>query len=212
MTSGSPGDGLGKRLAGSALWVVLEQWSTKVVSLLMFAIMARILGSEAIGLVTLATAFVAVLRTFVDSGFSKSLIQKKVLGERDAETAFWTSLTMAVVLYAALIWASPWIADLMDTPDLGPVLIGLGALLPLSALSRIPSALMTREFAFKSLSLRTMASTLVGALVALPMALLGFGVWALVAQTLVGAVTGVIVLWTATTWRPRLTFSWESFR
>lgn len=194
------------------MWVVLEQWSTKVVSLLMFALMTRILGAEAIGLVTLATAFVTVLRSFVDSGFSKSLIQKKLLGERDADTAFWTSLTMAVVLYAVLIWTSPWIADLMDAPDLGPVLIGLGAMLPLSALSRIPSALMTREFAFKSLSLRTVASTVVGALVALPMALLGFGVWALVAQTVVGALVGVIVLWTATPWRPRFTFSWDSFR
>ena len=58
------------------MWVVLEQWSTKVVSLLMFALMTRILGAEAIGLVTLATAFVTVLRSFVDSGFSKSLIQK----------------------------------------------------------------------------------------------------------------------------------------
>jgi O-antigen/teichoic acid export membrane protein len=37
-------------------------------------------------------------------------------------------------------------------------------------------------------------------------------VWALVAQTLVAAVAGLITLWLATTWRPRLQFSRASLR
>jgi O-antigen/teichoic acid export membrane protein len=204
--------GLGRTVTNSALWVVLEQWSTKFVSLAMFALMARLLAPEDFGLLALATAFIAVLKSFVDSGFSKALIQKKELGEKDAATAFWTSLAISVVLYGLLVLTAPMIASAMDVPELELVLIVLGATLPISALSRIPAALLSREFAFKSLSVRAIAGTLAGSVVALPMALLGAGVWALVAQTIVETLTAVIVLWTATSWRPGFSYSFTALR
>lgn len=199
-------------LVNSALWVVVEQWSTKLVSLGMFAIMARLLTPDAFGLLALATAFLAILKSLVDSGFSKSLIQKKELDEKDAPTAFWTSLGLSVLLYALLIFTAPLIASIMRAPELELILIVLGCTLPISALSRIPTALLSREFGFRSLSIRAIAGTLVGAIVALPMALLGAGVWALVAQSIAEAVTAVVVLWTATTWRPGFTYSIASLR
>jgi O-antigen/teichoic acid export membrane protein len=48
--------------------------------------------------------------------------------------------------------------------------------------------------------------------VAIPLALLGFGVWALVAQTVIGALCATIALWASTSWRPSLEFSWASLR
>lgn len=209
---GQKSGSLGRTVTNSALWVVLEQWSTKFVSLAMFALMARLLAPADFGLIALATTFIAFLKAFVDSGFSKALIQKKELGEKDAATAFWTSLAISIVLYVLLALTAPWIASMMRAPELAMVLVVLGATLPISALSRIPSALLSRDFEFKSLSVRAIAGTLTGAVVALPLALLGFGVWALVAQTLAETLTAVIVLWTATSWRPGFTFSLRSLK
>ncbi|MFG6446523.1 lipopolysaccharide biosynthesis protein [Microbacterium sp. P07] len=208
----SEGGGLGKKFVGSAAWVLLEQWSTKIVSLLLFAILARLLTPADFGLVALATAFIAILQVFVNSGFSKALIQKRTLDPKDASTAFWTSMAIAVVIYALLALSAAALGELLNQPELALVLIVLGSIIPLSALSRTPAALLAREFSFKSLSVRTMAATVVGAAIALPLALLGAGVWALVAQAIAEAAAAVIVLWTSTSWRPQLTYSLTSLK
>ncbi|WP_194409373.1 lipopolysaccharide biosynthesis protein [Microbacterium cremeum] len=205
-------DGLGRKFLGSAGWVLVEQWSTKIVSLLLFAVLARLLTPADFGLVALATSVIAILQVFVNSGFSKALIQKRVLEPKDATTAFWTSLGLAAVVYGLLVLSSPLLAQLFGQPELQSVLVVLGATIPLAALSRVPAALLAREFAFRTLSVRTMLSTLIGAGIALPMALTGFGVWSLVAQALAESAMAVIVLWSSTTWRPTFAFSTASLR
>jgi teichuronic acid exporter len=210
MTAG--GDGLGRKVARSAIWVLLEQWSTKVVSLVLFAIMARLLSPAEIGLVALATVFTAILQVFVNSGFSKALIQKPVLGPLDATTAFWTSMAISVVMYAALVAGAPLLAGWLGEPQLTPILIVLGAVIPLSALSRTPAALLARDFGFKTLSLRQVSASVAGAVIAIPLAFAGAGAWALVAQALAEALIAVVVLWTSTAWRPAFAFSLDALR
>lgn len=205
-------DGLRRKATRSIGWVVIERWSSRIISLAVLAVLTRLIGPDDFGVISLATVFVAVLQVFVDSGFSKALIQKKELGPKDASTAFWTSLTSSIVLAAALVAAAPWLSALLGEPTLAPVLQVLAAGLPISALSRTPAALLERDFGFKALSIRQVIGAFAGAVVAVPMALFGFGVWALVAQILGTSLVAVITLWASTPWRPRWEFSWQSFR
>jgi len=205
-------DNLGRKATSSIGWVVAERWSSRLVTLAVFAVLARLLDPSEFGLISLATAFMAILQVFVDSGFSKALIQKKTLAPADASTAFWTSLGIAVALYAALALSAGGIAQLFGEPQLAPVLRVLGLALPITALSQTPAALLEREFHFKALSIRQSIGTFAGAVVAVPLALLGAGVWSLVALTLSSAVTATIALWASSHWRPRFEFSPASLR
>jgi O-antigen/teichoic acid export membrane protein len=74
--------------------------------------------------------------------------------------------------------------------------------MPLMALSIVPGALLAREMKFRSLAMRTTVGTAFGGCVGVASALLGFGVWSLVAQQLVGAAVGVVCLWSSVRWRP----------
>lgn len=203
---------LGGQFARSAGWVLVEQWSTKIISLVIFAVLARLLEPSDFGLVALATAFIAILQVFANSGFSKALIQKRELEPKDASTAFWTSLLLSVVAYALLVATAPAVSQLFGEPRLHLILVVLGAVVPLSALSRIPAALLARDFSFRTLSLRTMVATVIGAAVTLPLALAGAGVWALVAQAIAEAAIAVLVMWASTPWRPSFTFSKQSLQ
>lgn len=180
--------------------------------LVVFAVLSRLVGPEGFGLISLATALAAILMAFVDSGFSKALIQLKTLGQKDAATAFWTAMAMAVLLYVVLFFTAPLIANAFNEPDLALVLQILCLTLPITALSRTPAALLERDFDFKSLSIRQFIGTIAGAAIAIPLALVGAGVWALVAQTLATAVASLVALWAATTWRPTFEFSFASLK
>jgi len=191
-------------------WVVLERWGSRLLQLIVFAMLARLVTPADFGLIALATAIVLVLKVIVESGFAKSLIRLKQLEPKDASTAFWMSTMIAAVIYALLALAAPLVADLFGYPELTALLRVLGLSLPITAMSQTLIAIHEREFGFKVLSIRQLLAALAGAVAAVPVAYLGYGVWALVVQTMVTAVVQAVLLWQTTDWHPRFTFSRQS--
>ncbi|WP_285037444.1 lipopolysaccharide biosynthesis protein [Plantibacter sp. ME-Dv--P-095] len=211
MTDGES-DGLRKKATQSIGWIVLERWSSRVLTLVVIAVMTRLLSPSDFGLVSMATVVIALLQVFVESGFVTVLVQRKDLGPKDASTAFWTSVSLSVLLYTALFFSAPLLASLFGEPQLVDVLRVLGLSLPVSSLAQVPAALLERSFGFKSLAVRQVGGALCGATAAILVAVAGGGVWALVTQTLVTSTASVIILWTATAWRPSFEFSFVALR
>jgi O-antigen/teichoic acid export membrane protein len=76
----------------------------------------------------------------------------------------------------------------------------------------VQGALLKREMDFKSLSIRSNISVLIGGVIGIGMAFTGFGVWALVGQQIGRDLSALALLWTLSKWRPRLEFSWKHLR
>jgi teichuronic acid exporter len=208
----SEDDGLRRKATQSIGWIVFERWTSRLLALVVIAVLTRLLAPEDFGLVALATVVTAILQVFVEAGFVTVLVQKKDLSPKDSSTAFWTSIGLSIILYAALFFTAPLISDAFGEPQLTEVLRVLGLGLPISSLSQVPAALLERSFGFRSLAVRQVIGALCGAAVALPIAFTGGGVWALVAQALVTNIASVIVLWTATSWRPKWEYSLASLK
>lgn len=207
-----PNSGLrGQALRGIG-WVAVEKWGVRLMSLAVFVILVRTIDAEAFGLVSFTTSVSALLLVFVDAGFPKSLIQRKSLGDHDADTAFWTSAVIAVVLYVVLFFVAPLIESTVGLVGLSPVLRVLSLSLFATALSSVPSALLERDMNFKALGVRNLIGTVVGAAIAVPMAVMGLGVWALVAQSLGTLTASTIALWIASPWKPKFRFSIVTLR
>ncbi|HEX6257195.1 MAG TPA: lipopolysaccharide biosynthesis protein [Euzebyales bacterium] len=198
-----------RRLAARGVyWTALENWGYQIATLVVFAVLARLVAPEAFGLIALATVFTSVLKIAADQGMADAIIQRPDIDDEHVNGAFWTSVTLGVVLTVLLGAASPVIATLFGDPALGPVLAALSLTLTVSGLSTVQRALLTRTFAFASLTLRSLVSVVVGGGAGIAAALLDAGVWSLVVQTLTVEVVAVITLWVASDWRPRLSFSW----
>jgi len=205
-------DGLRRNATQSIGWIVLERWTSRLLTLVVIAVLTRLLSPADFGLVAMATVVTAVLQVFVEAGFVTVLVQKKDLSPKDSSTAFWTSLALSVVLYVALFFSAPLLSDLFGEPQLTDVLRVMGLGLPISSLAQVPAALLERSFGFRSLAVRQVIGAVCGAAVAIPIAFSGGGVWALVAQGLVTNAASVVVLWTATSWRPRWEYSLTSLK
>ena len=206
MTTTAPED-LRRRTVSSALWVAADKWINRLASLVVFAVIGRLLDPAEIGVAALAATFVALFQVLAEQGFSDALVQRKGLDREHPEAAFWVSLGSAVLLAAALAACAGPIAGALSTPQLAPVLQVLCLTLVLSALSLTPAALLQRDFGFKRLTQRRVVANLTGGVVGVVAAVLGAGVWAIVAQSLTSALIGVVVLWSVLPWRPRLRVS-----
>lgn len=196
----------------AAGWVLVEKWSVRLLSLVVFAVLTRFVAVEDFGIISMATVCIAFLSVFVESGFAKVLVQRKSFNQLDASTAFWTSLFLAVVLYAGLFFTAPLLATLFGEPGLTDVLRVSGTMLIFTAFSSVPVAMLEREFKFKAIATRQVIGTVLGAASAIPLALTGFGVWALVAQTVVTAATSAVVLWVLSDWRPSFKYSYSALK
>lgn len=193
------------------LWSAVEKWGGKLFSLVVFLLLARMLGPEAFGLVALAGVFIAFAQVFVQQGLAQAIVQRSDLEPAHLDTAFWISLLLGGGMTICTAVFAGSIAALMKEPVLEPVIRLLSVTFVLSALNGVQTALFQRSLAFKVLAVRTLIANVIGGCVGVGMAFGGFGVWSLVGQQLVGSAVGAVVLWSTSEWRPGLRISRQHF-
>lgn len=213
MSAGSPGSDVEPRPSlrsearSAVLWSAAEKWGTRGATLVVFAILARVLAPEDFGTVAAATLVLGIAGLLVDAGFGKYLIQARTVDAVTTSTVFWVSTGVSVLCAAVCVAVATPLADVFSAPDLPLVLRALALTIVANALAVVPAALMQRELQFRPLAMRRLWATLASAVAGVGLALAGAGVWALVAQALVAAFVGSAVLYAATPWRPSRQFS-----
>lgn len=201
----------GKALAG-LFWRFLERSGAQGVSFVVSIILARLLEPEVYGTISLVTIFMAILQVFIDSGMGNALIQKNDADDLDFSSVFYFNLVMCVFLYIILFVCAPFISAFYHKPDLTPVIRVLGITLLISGIKNVQQAYVSRTLQFKRFFFATLGGTIGAACVGIIMAYMGFGVWALVAQSLFNTTTDTIILWITVKWRPKLQFSFERLK
>ncbi|MBQ3212796.1 MAG: lipopolysaccharide biosynthesis protein [Alistipes sp.] len=200
-----------KTLSGM-IWSFVQRFGTMAISFVSNIILARLLSPDDYGIIGMLMIFIAVANTFVDGGFGSALIQKKEPTREDYSTIFWWNMFLSLVLYGVLYMSAPAVARFYDLPLLSQVLRVQGFVLILNALSIIQQNQLRKQLKFKRLASVTVASAVLSAVIAIVLAYLGWGVWALVAQQLMLSGFTAILLWVLNKWYPLLSFSKESFK
>lgn len=202
-----------KRKAVSSLaWRFMERCGAQGVSFIVSIVLARLLAPEIFGIIALVTVFTAILQVFVDSGMANALIQKKDADDLDFSSVFYFNLVMCIALYLLLFFCAPLIASFYHNPELTPVIRVLGVTLLISGVKNVQQAYVSRTLQFKRFFFATLGGTIGAAVVGITMAYMGFGVWALVAQSLFNATVDTIILWMTVRWRPKLQFSFTRLK
>jgi O-antigen/teichoic acid export membrane protein len=198
--------------ARAVFWSSVQTWGGQAVSLATFLVLARLLEPVDFGLVALAGVVIMFAQTFADQGFAQAIIQRRELDRSHLDAAFWSSLVFAFALGGIVVALAGPIASAFDAPALKNVLSVLAIVFPLIGLTSVQEALLQRDLRFNALAARSLFATFVGGVVGITLALSGFGVWSLVAQLIAGRAAGVVVLWSASSWRPRMSFSPRHYR
>jgi polysaccharide transporter, PST family len=196
----------------SAIWVMVESWLVRLVSLVAFLALARLLTPADFGVMALAGIYLTFCTFIIDQGFGTALVQRADLEHEHLDAAFWVQLAIGLAIAGITVGAAAWVAAFFAEPRLTEVLQVLALFPAITALTLAQQAQLKRQFEFRTLAVRHIVSAVAGAVIGIALALLGYGVWSLVAQMLGGAVVGLIVLWRASSWRPRFAFSLRHFR
>lgn len=191
-------------------WKFNEQIFAQMVSFIVSIILARILTPRDYGLVSLVNVFIVIANVFVTSGFSASLIQKKDATHLDFSTIFHCSFIFSFFIYGIIYMCAPFIADFYRNSALIPIVRVFALQLPLSSFNSIQQAYVSRHMAFKKIFLSTTVATILSGIIGIVLALMNWGVWALVAQTIISTILQTFVLFLEIPWRPKFEFSMNS--
>lgn len=193
-------------------WKAISEATLFTSRLVVAVVLARLLSPEDFGVAGMVLVLSAFVITFADFGFGNALVQRASLTEADRSTMFWTTLGVGALLTALGLAGADLAARFYGEPDVRPLFAALSLSFVVTAVASTQRSLLSRAMDFRSLELRTIASFVAGAIVAIALAAAGAGPWALVAQSLTILAVSSVLLWLLVPWTPRLVFSSKSFR
>ncbi|MFK5598227.1 oligosaccharide flippase family protein [Methylobacterium sp. HMF5984] len=190
--------------ARSLVWTILESGGLSVLSFITLVVVARIVTPAELGIFAAALSIVQLLTLFVEMLFHDALVQRPDTNQGHYDTAFTVSLIIAILLCTSSWMFSELVSNLLNLPRVGYILSILSIGLIFSAFGSTLVARQRREFSFKALALRSLIGRLLGSGVGITAAVMGAGIWSLVAQQLVMTGCASAILWFSTPMRPRL--------
>lgn len=200
------------KVASGVAWSFSEKLLSMVVQMVVSIVVARMVAPADFGVMAIMTFFTSVALAIVDSGFSQTLIRKTAPTDEEYRSVLTFNVVVSVVLYIILVLVAPFVARLYGAPiiaDIAPVLF---LVLPINSLCVVQTVMYTREFRFALLSKIVFAASLISGIVAVVMAILGCGIWALVAQRLLMMGVKAVAFWMLRRWHTSARFSLKSLR
>ncbi len=161
-------------------WQVINKVIQKGVSVVSFAILARILEPATFGLFSLSFVLIdgiGLLKTFgIDSG----LIQKKDCSEKVKDTAFLMIQLSGLIVFFICYLSAPIAGIFFKNENVVTVIRALGVVFILSCFGRISQAMLVRDMRFKLLSYIEVIASVLNSIFSVVFALITPTVWALV--------------------------------
>jgi O-antigen/teichoic acid export membrane protein len=194
------------------IWRAGGQIGRQVSTVLFGMLLARMLGPEAFGVITMATVFISFIALVDDLGIGAALVRvdEANFGDKERSTVLWFALGLGSALGLLCALSGVLLSRFYNEPALPSVVAVLSLGFPLRALAMVHNVVLVRALRFRTISRIEFVNVLVGGAAGLFCAWRGGGLWALVAQTLVSMVCNCIQHWTAVHFRPRLMFDREA--
>lgn len=205
-------DNLKEKTAKGLFWSSVQNFSVKGIEFVLMLFMARLLGPKEYGTIGLLSVFMALSNLLINSGFGSGLIRKNDRTQEDLCTVFYFNIGMSVLCYLVLFIIAPYVAEFYNIPVLSPILRVIGITLIIGAFNTVQVAVFNYTINFKIQAKISIAQSLIGGLSGLALAFLGYGVWALVGQSVITSIVACIMCWTHAKWKPTWVFSQKSFK
>ena len=189
------------KVASGVAWSFTEKLLSMVIQMVVSIVVARALMPADFGVMAILTFFTSVALTIVDSGFSQTLIRKPKVSDGEYSSVLRFNVIVSLLLYALLTALARPLATLYGVEAIAEVAPVLFLVLPINSLCVVQTVMYTREFRFALLSKIVFFASLISGVVAVAMALLGCGIWSLVAQRLLQMGLKAVAFWYLRRWR-----------
>lgn len=198
-----------KKMAEGAIWTLLEKIGAQGVAFAVFVVIARFVGPEEYGLVSLCYIYTA-LSYALFSSIVDGVVSLRISDDLRLSSLFWGIAGGGLFLSIACFVSAPFYAAAMEQPRLVSLLHWFSGLPFLFALASVPTVIVTNSMNFKIFTIRTIVAMVLSGVVGITMAVKGYGAYAIIVQQTVLYMIINIIIWSGCGWYPRFMFNYKA--
>ena len=213
LSSGSDPSQLKRKAVRGGVAVVFSQGFGSALQLGTLLVLARILSPADYGLQAMVLTLTNLVSLLKDAGLNFSTVNRENLSQEEISTLFWINAALGLALSAVVAGLSHILAVFYKDPRIFWITIASSSIFALNGLAVQHRALLDRSLRFTTNATIDTLSAVFGTIVAIVMALMGFGYWSLICQNISLPLFGLILAWIAVPWlpgRPRWTSEMRS--
>jgi O-antigen/teichoic acid export membrane protein len=190
--------------------------STTLIQVGGLLVLGRLLSPIDFGLVAMMAVVFGLADMFAQMGIGEGIVQHQApLDTGQLSTLFWTNCALGVAAYLLILLCIPLVAAVYGEPALRELLPVASIAIVIAPLGINVAALLRKSLRFEVLAAVDIGKAVVGTGTAIVAALLGWGVWALIAGQISATACGTAALLAVGAregWLPRLRYDLRGVR
>jgi PST family polysaccharide transporter len=188
-------------------WSFLNTIVSRLGTLAIGVVLARVLGPGEFGVFAIATVTLLAVLSFNELGVSLAIVRWPDDPARIAPTVNSVSVASSGLLTLLVIGLAPWISAGLGDVRATPVVQVMAVSILVNGLVATPAAVLQREFLQKQRTIADQVNAWLGAFVSLGLALAGMGAMSLAVGRIAGSLASAVLL---LRWSPiRYGFGWD---
>lgn len=177
-----------QQLLSGFFYSAVAKYSGIIVSLVVTGVLARLITPSEFGIVAIATVIITFFGIFSELGLAPAIIQYKTLTTSNLSDIFSFTVWIGIVVTLCFFLLSWAIASYYSTPILGVICRILSINLFFATINIVPNALLLKEKRFRFIAFRSLVVQIVCGIIAVGVALSGFGLYALTVNPVLSSI------------------------
>ncbi len=165
-------------------WITVSTATLALSALLKISILARYLDTSDFGLMALVMFVMGFMSLFMDMGLSSAILHVQNIKKKEYASLYWLNTFFSILLFLIIYLISPLISNFYSEIELKELIRLMGISLILSTLGRQFKTILEKELMFKKIAIVEMVSAIFSLILAIFLAMLDYGIYALVYSAL----------------------------
>lgn len=184
---------LKKELISGTIYMAIAKYSGMAMTILISAILSRLLTPENYGVVALATVMLTLFNLFADIGIGPAVIQNKTLTSEDMNSINTFNSYQGLVLGVAFFFCAPYISEYYGNPQVKLVCQVMSFNILMGCVNAVPNNILYRQQRFKLITIISLCSQFLGGVISITMAYHGCGPVSLVLPNVIMSIPTMLI-------------------
>lgn len=171
---------INKQVIAGIKWTTIGTLSVTISNVLKISILARFLSKDDFGVFAILTFFLGFFNLFSDMGLTAAILHKQNIKKNEYASLYWFNIAFCIFLYLLLFVITPMISGFYNEPKLDFLIKLLGLSIIINAIGLQFKTIETKNLSFKYISIIDIISAASSLLLAVWLAINGYGVLSLV--------------------------------
>lgn len=173
-----------KSIGSGIFYTALSKYSNVVISILITAVLARLLTPTEFGIVAIVMVFISFFQLLSDFGIGPAIIQNRELSKKDIQSIFTFSILFGAALASLFFIAAPFISCFYHEPEIEPIAKLLSLAILFFSCNVVPQALNYKKLLFKQVGMISVVVQITTGSIAIFFAFKGYSYYALVIKSI----------------------------